>query len=59
MPQEFELIEENSESCPVETTTPGVGGVPLVVLAIVGLVMVVGFVYMGGEEKKPSAGGVK
>lgn len=55
MPQELELIEENSESCPVETMAPGVGGVPLWVLAIVGLVMIVGFVYMGGE-KKPGAG---
>jgi len=58
--QELELIEENSDSCPVDTTTPTTGGgIPMVLLLAVGMVMVVGIVYMGGEEKKPGVAGVK
>lgn len=45
----YELIEENSESCPVGATTGG--GVPIWILAIVGAVMVVGIVYMGNDKK--------
>ena len=51
MPQELELVEENSESCPVGTTTPGFGGIPIWMIMAVGVMMVVGIVYMGGDEK--------
>jgi hypothetical protein len=52
MPQELELIEENSESCPVGTTTPGgFGGIPIWMIMAVGVMMVVGIVYMSGDEK--------
>ena len=50
MPQELELVEENSESCPSGLTTPGI---PLWMMMAVGAVLVVGIVSMGGDEKKP------
>lgn len=56
MEQELELIEENSESCPAGATTPGV---PLWMLMAVGVVMVVGIVSMGSDEKAPRLGGIK
>jgi len=54
MEQELELIEENSPSCPIDTTTTG-GGIPIVLMLAVGMIMVVGIVYMSGGEKKPGA----
>jgi hypothetical protein len=54
MAEMYELVEENSESCPVGATTGG--GFPMWLLAIVGVTMIVGIVYMGGDDKK---GGVK
>jgi hypothetical protein len=50
VPQELKLIEENSESCPVGNTG-GVGGIPIWMLMAVGVMMVVGIVYMSGDEK--------
>jgi len=58
MEQELELIEENSESCPVDTTTPS-GGIPMVMVMAVGVLMVVGIMYMGGEEPTPKIGEIK
>jgi len=45
---QYELIEENSESCPIGTTG---GGVPIWLLAILGVTMIVGIVVVSGEEK--------
>lgn len=57
MVQNLELIEENSPSCPVDTTPSG-GGVPMVLMLAVGVVMVVGIAYMV-TDKKPAPGVIK
>jgi len=49
MAQTYELVEENSDSCPVGTT--GLGA-PMWLLAIIGVTMMVGLVYMGDDKKK-------
>lgn len=51
---EMELIEENSSSCPTGTTALGI---PIWMLAILGVTMMVGIVMVTGEEKKPGIGG--
>jgi hypothetical protein len=58
MVQELELIEENSSSCPVDTTTSTGGGVPLVLMMAVGIITVAGIAYMVSNEK-PDAGVIK
>jgi hypothetical protein len=55
MSSQIELVEQDSESCPVEAT--GSGGIPLILLLAVGAVMVVGIVYMGGEKATVKPGG--
>jgi hypothetical protein len=48
---QYELVEENSDSCPIGTSTPTGLGVPMWLLAIIGVTMMVGIVYMGGDKK--------
>jgi len=55
MAQELELVEENSSSCPSGMTSTGI---PMWVLAIIGVTMMVGIVMVTGEEKKPGIGGM-
>lgn len=57
MVQELELIEENSSSCPVDTTASG-GGIPMVLMMAVGIITVAGIAYMVSNEK-PDAGVIK
>ena len=57
MVQELELIEENSSSCPVDTTTSG-SGIPMVLMMAVGIITVAGIAYMVSNEK-PDAGVIK
>jgi hypothetical protein len=47
----LELIEENSDTCPVESR--GVGGVPLLMLGAVGVIAVVGMIYAGSKNEPP------
>jgi hypothetical protein len=54
MAQELELVEENSTSCPSGMTSTGI---PMWMLAIIGVTMMVGIVMVTGEEKKPGIGG--